>query len=232
MKPFHRHGAEVRWGYPVLLIVLLVAFALQPWASHTVLGANLMQLFYPAVLVVSLIPVSSSRRVVVFGVAVLLPGLWLIMTTSSGAGLVAGNVLGVVFLLVVITTILRDVLWHERVTPHSVAGALSVFLLLGILWTLAYGALIAVVPEAFTGLSDDPQLRGAQLFYFSFVTLTTLGYGDITPITPEAMSLSTIQAIVGQLYLAVLVASLVARQVSSPSDSGTASNPGPGATDG
>lgn len=228
MRPFHRQGAEVRWGYPALLIVLLIAFAIQPWASHSVLGANLMQLFYPAVLVISLIPVSSSRRVVVFGVAVLLPGLWLIMTTSAGAGLVVGNVLGVAFLLVVITAILRDVLWHERVTLHSVAGALSVFLLIGITWTLAYGALVAVVPEAFAGLADDPQLRGAQLFYFSFVTLTTLGYGDITPTTPEAMSLSTIQAIVGQLYLAVLVASLVARQVSAPTQ---ASGPESGGSD-
>ena len=93
-------------------------------------------------------------------------------------------------------------------------GALSVFLLVGVLWQLLYQTADLVFPDAFAGLSGEPGVRLTQLFYFSFVTLTTLGYGDITPTRPETMSLVTVEAVVGQAYLVVVVAYLVARLVS------------------
>jgi hypothetical protein len=98
------------------------------------------------------------------------------------------------------------------VTYHRIQGAVAVYLLLGLTWASAYQLLYHLRPDAFTGNVDAtvPQ----TWIYFSFVTLTTTGYGDILPIHPVARSLAIAEAMTGQLYLAVTLARLVALQVS------------------
>ena len=78
-------------------------------------------------------------------------------------------------------------------------GALATFLLIGFLWTIFYQVADRTLLGAFEGLNDDTARRDGQLYYFSFVTLTTLGYGDVTPTAPETMSIAALQAIIGQL---------------------------------
>ncbi len=93
----------------------------------------------------------------------------------------------------------------NEITSHLVFASASAYLLLGILWSFVYGIIHAFQANAFSEVVVEPY----TLVYFSLVTLTTLGYGDITPITQEARSLAVLEAIVGQLYLAVIVARLV-----------------------
>jgi len=110
--------------------------------------------------------------------------------------------------------VLAFVLRQKTITADTIYGALSVYLLLGVTWTFAYSAVDDLAPGSFfvdTAYNPDGLLRRVDLFYYSFVTLTTLGYGDILPITPQARMLAVLEAVCGVLYTATLVASLIGR---------------------
>ncbi len=101
-----------------------------------------------------------------------------------------------------------------RAIGDRVFGAVVLYLLLGLLWAVAYHVVETISPDSFTVRpADDSGL--AEWVYFSFVTLTTVGYGDIAPVTQGARSLAMLEALVGQLYPAVIIARLVSLQTSS-----------------
>ncbi|QXP88546.1 potassium channel family protein [Methylococcus capsulatus] len=94
---------------------------------------------------------------------------------------------------------------------NRLSGSVCVFLLIGFIWGFLYILLTMLRPGAFQGLDagESMHVRADELLYFSFATLTTLGYGDITPVTPLARTLSILEVVCGQFYLTILVASLV-----------------------
>jgi len=93
-----------------------------------------------------------------------------------------------------------------------VFGAIVLYLLLGVMWAFAYAMLDVLVPNAFAGGSGHEHTL-TEWVYFSFVTLTTVGYGDITPVARAARSLAMLEALVGQLYPAIIIARIVSLQV-------------------
>jgi hypothetical protein len=105
------------------------------------------------------------------------------------------------------------------VSGSRLQGAVAVYLLLGLTWAHAYVIFNRDHPDSFVSLENTPPTV-AGWTYFSFVTLTTVGYGDIAPKAPAARMLAVSEALTGQLYLAVMLARLVALQVSSGTDSG------------
>lgn len=108
--------------------------------------------------------------------------------------------------------IMAHVFSTEDVAADTLFGAASVYLLLGLVWTLAYTLLERIQPGSFSLSAAPTATDGAAIFdylYYSFATLTTLGYGDITPLTAEARSLAILEAVTGVLYVAVLIARLV-----------------------
>jgi hypothetical protein len=125
---------------------------------------------------------------------------------------IADLVVQATFAMVVLAKVLRA----GTVSLHRIQGAVAVYLLLGLAWASAYEWVALTDPGAFTGtgVSDTPVFSWN---YYSFVTLTTMGYGDITPVNPVARSLATAEALCGQLYLAILIARLVALEISSHS---------------
>lgn len=106
-----------------------------------------------------------------------------------------------------IVRVLRD----GRINIHRILAACGTFLLLGLAFAQAYKLLALFVPDTFAigGAPVDEATMHYRFTYFSFVTLTSTGYGDITPVHPYSRSLATFEAITGQLYLAVLIARLV-----------------------
>ena len=110
-------------------------------------------------------------------------------------------------------SILAYVLHSGRVTSDKIFAAISVYLLLGFAWTYAYALLDDMQPGSFADSTEtgrtDYVAHVMQLRYFSFVTLTTLGYGDVLPRSSAARTMATLEAVMGQIYLAVLVARLV-----------------------
>jgi hypothetical protein len=101
-----------------------------------------------------------------------------------------------------------------RVTFHRVVGAVLLYLLIALVFVSLFTFVGHLVPDAFSGLVlKDDRTIGANLIYFSFVTLTTIGYGDIVPIDPFARSLCNLESIIGQLYPATLLARLVSLEI-------------------
>src|ERR1700744_2681075 len=122
---------------------------------------------------------------------------------DSTAWLIAGLALSIV--------VARAVFGRGRITYHRVVGAVLLYLIIGLIFVALYGFVALSAPQAFTNL---PALHGdfaiaGNLIYFSFVTLTTTGYGDIAPLHPYARSLANVEAIIGQIYPATLLARLV-----------------------
>ncbi len=109
----------------------------------------------------------------------------------------------------------RQVLFTGSIDANKVIGAVCIFLLLGIIWAMLYLLVAGAAPASFNGLDAAKWYDNfPHLAYFSFVSLTTLGYGDITPALPVARFLAYLEAIAGQLYIAIVVASLVGARIS------------------
>jgi hypothetical protein len=107
--------------------------------------------------------------------------------------------------------LLSQIFRPGRVTHLRIQGAIAVYLLFGVFWAHAYHIAAMLVPGSFAGPAELTNVSGWA--YYSFVTLTTVGYGDITPVSQVARTLSIAEALTGQLYLAVLIARLVAMEI-------------------
>jgi hypothetical protein len=120
------------------------------------------------------------------------------------------------FLMLSIWSALRQVVFGIEMTANRLFGAVCVYLMIGVLWALMYGVLQTLDMHAFVGsLNDETGERGGDWIYYSFVTLTTLGYGDILPISTTARTLAYSEAIIGVFYIAMLVAALVGSYAAS-----------------
>jgi hypothetical protein len=112
--------------------------------------------------------------------------------------------------LVIIWTVARAVFGPGRITYHRIVGAILLYLTIGLVFVALYTMVGAYSPNAFSGMTVTAHVSlPSDLVYFSFTTLTTLGYGDIMPVHPIARSLSNLEAIIGQVYPATLLARLV-----------------------
>ncbi len=97
----------------------------------------------------------------------------------------------------------------QEISFDHIAAALSAYLLFGVVWGIAYYLLELFAPGSLSVSGDFQADLVGTYTYFSFVTLTTLGYGDVLPVSQQAKSLALVEAVVGQLYLAVLIGKLV-----------------------
>ena len=110
--------------------------------------------------------------------------------------------------------IMKQILFKGEINANKLIGSVCVYLLLGLIWAMMYTIIAYFDPMAFKGIGiTSEQLIVWEYVYYSFVTITTLGYGDISPVFPLAKSLAYLEAICGQLYLAILVASLVSAYI-------------------
>lgn len=110
----------------------------------------------------------------------------------------------------------RQVLFTGPIDTNKIVGAICIYLLMGLIWALSYLLIAQAIPGAFNGLEQLPWYENfADVSYYSYVTLTTLGYGDISPVAPVARFLVYMEAIVGVFYIAILVASLIGIRASA-----------------
>jgi voltage-gated potassium channel Kch len=119
------------------------------------------------------------------------------------------------FLAILAGVVFREVLNKGPITLHRVQGAVAVYLLLGLIWAFAYDMVLLSAPDAFhsSELTVQHKTVTPPLIYFSVMTLTTVGYGDITPIHPMARALAMLEAVIGQLFPVILIARLVAMEL-------------------
>lgn len=118
--------------------------------------------------------------------------------------------------LIIIWIVARAVYAPGPITYRRIIGAVLLYVNIGILFVALYVMLAVMIPDAFRGVSVRPHASlPSDFVYFSFVTLTTVGYGDIVPVDPLVRSLSNLEAVIGQLYPATVLARLVSDQVST-----------------
>jgi len=200
----------------LLLISILVLFTLSPLVVTFRHGVLFLNVFGAAVLVAGSYALSERKQL--FATAIVLsatsivatclllafPQHWAVLVSHSSI------ILLVAFFCV---SILAYVLRSGRVTSDKIFAAICVYLLLGYVWTFAYALLDEMQPGSFVALTEigrnDRVARVMQHRYLSFATLTTVGYGDVLPRSPAARTMAMLEAVVGQIYLAVLVARLV-----------------------
>ena len=213
-----------------LLVFLMVFIFLGPFIEADNRGLSLYDGLFTAMLVVGAYSASKKRSSLVIALAILVPLValvWLDHFDPSTSFTVPRHVLVILFFAFIALTILSHVLRDERVSFDKICAALCSYLLLGVIFATLYSLMEFLDPGMFlTGGKVIPQGDpGAfygeglgQAIYFSFTTLTTLGYGDISGATPVAKNLSVLEAIIGQIYLVVLVARLVGLEISHSKD--------------
>jgi len=202
----------------VLLISLLLLSLVHPvLSSLRLVGTKLLlNTFLTIILFSSVYAVSQTKRLFIITLCLGIPSFgarWLVDLLGSSPGIVAAilSMMAAFFLLVTII-MLSHVLKDAKVTGETISAAICVYLLIGLLWACFFALTHVLQPSSFH--IENPEL--SNFVYYSFITLSTLGYGDITPLSPPARALSYVEAITGQLYLAVLVARLVALHIAQP----------------
>lgn len=210
-----------RHRYTLLFGTLLATVTIGPLLEALAFGHRLMELLLCTSLVAALFPIGRRvQRYVLLVLVLVAQGLRWWARDAGGATALAGAVLWGVLATVAAWHAVRYSLSSQRVRTEHLAAALSAYLLLGICGGVVFAALSAIAPGAMAvgGQPARDALGIGTAMYFSFVTLATLGYGDITPVSQVARGLATLEAIAGQLYLALLVARLVGLRSSTPSD--------------
>lgn len=113
----------------------------------------------------------------------------------------------------------KQVLLFGDIDGNKIIGSLSLYILLGLIWTTIYLLLLAMDPQAFSGIEATSWQQGfARVAYYSFVTLTTLGYGDVLPTNHIAEFFVYMEAIIGVFYMAIIVSSLISLRLSAMQD--------------
>ncbi|OGE23846.1 MAG: hypothetical protein A2V51_03440 [Candidatus Dadabacteria bacterium RBG_19FT_COMBO_40_33] len=162
--------------------------------------------------------VAKSRFITVLALAFALVTLvvrWAKIFVPSAGLATLDTLLLLVFLGMLAVIVLFQVFREGPITIQRISGAVVVYLLLGLMWALAYQLIELQQPGSFN-FADAPAIGdtlSARLVYFSFVTLTTLGYGDITAVSPVARTLAMLEAVIGQLFPAILIARLVSMEL-------------------
>lgn len=205
-----------------LLVLLLVNFFLLELIDDPRWGALVSTLLAAVALVVAISDPEHGHRVsrwqwVLVAFCILLAPLVLFVNSRSLLGL---SYLLPVALLVTATlpVTLSRVLHHRRVTSETILGALCSYVLLGLMFAFVYLAVAALRDDPF--FVQDGVHQQSEYVYFSFVTLTTLGFGDLSPAVGLPQALVAIEALLGQIFLVTLVARLVTLWVRQ--DAGTA----------
>jgi Ion channel len=208
-----RHAKQNRCLF--LMLGLLAVLAVGPWLEG-VRARVVLYLLEISVFASAVRAIGGGWRysipLFVLGLATLALGL-LAMATGSPSWMEFAFGLYIAFAIVTLVRVLGYVMQPGTVTADKIYGALSVYLLAGFAWGGAYALTELLRPDSFqwTPASQRSSLTLLQSFvYLSFVTLATLGYGDIVPVTPQARSLALLEAIFGTFYVVVIIARLVA----------------------
>jgi hypothetical protein len=200
-----------------LLIFIIAMLVLGPLVEEFVGLKILIDILWSAIFVSAIYAVSQKKRHIVIGVLLALPMLGSIWTKyffQNKALMVVGSLCGAAFFLFAIIQMLIFIYRQKEVTRDLIVGAAVVYLFMALMWTFIFGVVETLHPGSFNIPQGQDIEANRTFLYYSFVTLTTLGYGDITPATGLARSLCILEAVIGQLYLVVQVAWLVGVHVS------------------
>lgn len=200
--------------YTHLLIAILVLFLSGPIVSKIDIQYQFLPCFFMVVLILALRAVCLRRLIYYTCVIIVLLTFLLHSLTAfqvfqyhKQAILILFNSIHAFFFIVSIYIFILHIFAETKVTFDTIQGGISIYLLIGIFWTFIYGIVATINSQAFNLTINENSMK--FLLYFSFTTLTTLGYGDVVPKSEWAMILSILEALTGQIFLVVFISRLV-----------------------
>jgi len=198
------------------VLLSLFIFVLVPAISPGRFGQVALKIVYSVMLLSAIFSVAKSKRfltlVSIFALLSLFIN-WLSEIEPSSPVLIAHEVGSIFFDAFFAWAILIKTFKQGEITYHRIEGSIVVYLLLGLIFAAVFHAVYLYVgPTSFNNIKGE-NLK--EFLYFSFTSLTTMGYGDITPVHPLARSLANLEALIGQLYPAILIARLVSMEFES-----------------
>jgi voltage-gated potassium channel len=213
------------FGRHTLLLASLVALLVALPILRSLPGSSIRFSILLCLVLTAAIYVNSVRRwTLVAGVLIgggAIVSIVLSETTGSLGARTAGQMLGIGLLCLTTLLMLNTLLRSERVSQDTIIGGICVYLMIGLTFAVVYMLAVNLEHSALMHLgvplgdaTEDVSSRSARLLYFSFVTLTTLGFGDITPSGEVTQMIVTGEAIIGQLYVAIFIARLMGLYIS------------------
>ncbi|MDH3999082.1 MAG: potassium channel family protein [Desulfuromonadales bacterium] len=203
--------------YGSLLLVLTSLFLLQPFVT-TAPGKVLLEILFVAALLAGLRAIGIKKGLLRFEVLLLVISL-ICSYLGTFAGYYALFCIGLageaLFLALVAISILVSLFQDRKVSGDTLAGAVCCYLLLALVWSYLFMLIEVGFPGSFSFTQGAARMQlwlsgeFYPFFYFSLVTLTTVGYGDMAPVSTAARTMATLEALLGQIYLTILVARLV-----------------------
>jgi hypothetical protein len=199
----------------LLFVFLLATLVLFPYAEASRFGSYAFRVIGSLTVVASVYAAKIHRSLLILAIVLAIPALLeraVLPKVNAHSFSMFNIVLILVFDVVIVVVIFRHVLAAEEPTSETIFGALCLYLLVGFTFASVYGMLVAFQPNSFyldprTNLHSVPDRF--DFIYYSFCTMTSLGAAGIIPVSPQARSFSILEAILGVLYLAVLIAGLI-----------------------
>ena len=196
------------------ILLSLLVFVVAPLEANGVIAGQFFGLVFAMVLIPAAFMLAANRIAagsIVVAIIMLVVASEMEFRDSTLVDTSLDTIAWLIAGVTLIAVVSRAVFGPGKVTIHRIVGGILLYLVLGLTFVALFGFLTIFVPDAFKGLEPHQGnfAIAGNLIYFSFVTLTTIGYGDITPLHPYARGLANFEAVVGQLYPATLLARLV-----------------------
>jgi hypothetical protein len=215
LKPGPRRLKFHRFSAVELLVALALLFFFFPFVEEVQGGDVIISILLSLVLLSAVLAVADRKGVFFIALLLAIPaiaGRWINHFWPDMVPPPVFLIAGLALITFVVANLLRFVLHAPSVNTEVLCASISAYLMLGLLWTVAYWLVAQVTPNAFafnTATGTKETMAGFNAFYFSFITLSTVGYGDITPVSKIARWLAAAEAMTGLLYVTVLIARLV-----------------------
>ena len=195
--------------YLYLLIAILLQLLVYPFFEGTEYKSITINILSTFVLIMAIYVIGIDKKQLITAIGLggfAFAGIWYIVFVEPHYYLAVLSVLcRIVFDVYIISLILTSLFRAKQVTSNTIYGAVVVYLLIGIVFSVLYRFMETLMPGSF--FIDET--RSLDFVFFSFTTLTTLGYGDITPVSAYARTATSLQAIIGVLYTAILISRFV-----------------------
>ena len=198
-----------------LLVALGLLFFAFPFVEEVKGGNLIVSILFSLVLLSAVLAVAERKRVLIIAIILAIPaigGRWINHLRPDLIPPFVFLAAGLILVGFVVANLLLFVLRAPSVNVEVLCASIAAYLMLGLMWTMAYWLVDQLTPGgafAFYTNTGKQSMNGFNAFYFSFITLSTVGYGDITPVSRIARWLAALEAMTGLLYVAVLIARLV-----------------------
>jgi len=211
-----------KYSFQGLLVTILFILIIYPLIPPSIFTKLIFQVLITGILIFSIYSLIQNKRQFAIGLFLAVPTLafgWIGLYISAHFITITGLMFRILFFGFILFVFLTSIFKTKKITSDLIYGSICIYFLLGIEWSFVYYLAEVMIPGSFALSStiqgtqitaNETHNNYPQYIYFSFTTLTTLGYGDITPKTLSSKFLTSLEAIMGQLYVAILVARLVA----------------------